>query len=100
MGNLLLDETAGTVAVSDRLVNLTRKEFDILCLLLEHPGQLFSRDHLLDVLWGYDYSGDTRTVDTHIRRLRAKLETAGFQGGSVATVWGKGYRFETGEIRG
>ena len=100
VGNLLLDETAGTVAVSDQLVNLTRKEFDILCLLLEHPGQLFSRDHLLDVLWGYDYSGDTRTVDTHIRRLRAKLEAAGFEGGSVATVWGKGYRFETGEITG
>ena len=97
MGNLLLDETAGTVAVSGRIVNLTRKEFDILCLLLEHPGQLFSRDHLLDVLWGYDYSGDTRTVDTHIRRLRAKLEAAGFQGGAIATVWGKGYRLEPEE---
>lgn len=97
MGNLSLDETAGIVSVADQSLALTRKEFDILCLLMEHPGQLFSRDHLLDVLWGYDYTGDTRTVDTHIRRLRAKLDDAGWQGGSIGTVWGKGYRMERKE---
>ena len=99
IGNLLLDEAAGTVKIDGASLKLTRKEFDILCLLVDHPGQLFSRDHLLDVLWGYDYTGDTRTVDTHIRRLRAKLDAAGFHGGAVGTVWGKGYRLEVEEKR-
>jgi two-component system response regulator ResD len=75
---------------------LTHKEYDLLHLFLTHPQQIFSREQLLDLLWGYDYSGDTRTVDTHIRRLRAKLDKAGLQGGSIATVWGRGYRWELG----
>ena len=96
-GNLSLDETDGTVSVADQFVALTRKEFDILCLLIEHPGPLFSRAHLLEVPSGYASTRATRTVDTHIRRLRAKLDHAGWQGGAIGTVWGKGYRLERKE---
>lgn len=93
-GNLCLHESQGMVKVADMPIPLTHKEYDLLHLFLTHPQQIFSREQLLDLLWGYDYSGDSRTVDTHIRRLRAKLDKAGLQGGSIATVWGRGYRWE------
>ena len=93
-GNLRLHEKQGQAQVDDSPLPLTHKEYDLLHLFLTHPQQIFSREHLLDLLWGYDYSGDTRTVDTHIRRLRAKLDKAGVQGGGIATVWGRGYRWE------
>lgn len=96
VGNLKLDEDRGEAEISGVRLSLTRKEYDILCLMLQNPGRIFSRESLLDSLWGYDYTGDTRTVDTHIRRLRAKLENAGARGFSVSTVWGRGYRL-TGE---
>ena len=94
MGNMVFDEQRGVVSVNDKSVRLTHKEFDILRLLAEYPEQLFSRDKLLDTVWGYDYTGDIRTVDTHIRRLRAKLEQAGLEGCTIGTVWGRGYRLE------
>ena len=93
-GNLVFQEESGRVLVAGKTVRLTHKEADLLLLFTANPGQLFSRDKLLDKLWGMDYTGDTRTVDTHIRRLRAKLEQAGLAGCAIGTVWGRGYRWE------
>ena len=89
---LLLDEERALIA--GRAIILTKKEFDILCLLAENKSQVFSRDHLLESLWGYDYEGDTRTVDTHIKRLRAKLARVPHSDWELRTVWGVGYAFE------
>ena len=94
LGNLTLLKAKGTALVAGKALSLTRKEYDLLLLFLAHKGRVFSRDELLDRLWGYDYTGDTRTVDTHMRRLRAKLEKGGAQGLALATVWGRGYRLE------
>ena len=96
-GNLRILEGTGQVEVAGNALPLTHKEYDLLYLFISHKQQIFSREQLLDLLWGYDYSGDTRTVDTHIRRLRAKLEKAGCQGGVIATVWGRGYRWDCEE---
>ena len=89
---LLLDEERALIA--GRAIILTKKEFDILCLLAENKSRVFSRDHLLESLWGYDYEGDTRTVDTHIKRLRAKLAKVPHSDWELRTVWGVGYAFE------
>ena len=89
---LLLDEERALIA--GHAIILTKKEFDILCLLAENKSRVFSRDHLLESLWGYDYEGDTRTVDTHIKRLRAKLAKALHPDWEIRTVWGVGYAFE------
>ena len=94
LGNLTLLKAKGTASVAGKALPLTRKEYDLLYLFLANKGRVFSREELLDRLWGYDYTGDTRTVDTHMRRLRAKLEKAGVQGLALATVWGRGYRLE------
>ena len=89
---LLLDEERALIA--GHAIILTKKEFDILCLLAENKSRVFSRDHLLEILWGYDYEGDTRTVDTHIKRLRAKLAKVPHPDWEIRTVWGVGYAFE------
>lgn len=89
---LLLDEER--VLIAGQAIILTKKEFDILCLLAENKSRVFSRDHLLESLWGYDYEGDTRTVDTHIKRLRAKLAKTSHPDWEIRTVWGVGYAFE------
>ena len=65
--------------------------------LASNPKKVFTRDNLLDSLWGYDYVGDTRTVDSHVKRLRAKLDKAEHTGWDIATVWGVGYKFEITE---
>lgn len=93
-GNLVLREEARLAEVAGKKLSLTRKEFDLLATLLAHPERVYSRERLLDLLWGYDYTGDTRTVDTHIRRLRAKLDKAGARGVAIGTVWGEGYKLE------
>ena len=80
--------------ISGQSIALTKKELDILGLLLENRGRVFSRDHLLSSLWGYDYDGDTRTVDSHIKRLRAKLDAVPHPDWQIKTVWGVGYSFE------
>ncbi|MCR5757304.1 MAG: response regulator transcription factor [Selenomonas sp.] len=98
-GNLTLHEKKGVVDVAGCPLSLTHKEYDLLHLFLTHQQQIFSREQLLDTLWGYDYSGDIRTVDTHIRRLRAKLAKAGNKNSNIATVWGRGYRWENEELR-
>ena len=93
-GNLLLEEDSCRAVLDGETISLTRKEFDLLWLLMENKGRSFSREHLLDSLWGYDYTGDTRAVDTHIKRLRAKLEAKPHPDWQIKTVWGVGYAFE------
>jgi DNA-binding response OmpR family regulator len=78
------------VLLGERELDLTPKEYDLIHLLASHPGRAFSREFLLQQLWGYDYDGFDRTVDTHITRLRKKL---GPLGEKIVTVWSVGYRF-------
>lgn len=92
-GSLTLDRAARQLTVEGENVALTPKEFDLLSFLASRPGVAFTRDQLLNHVWGYDYFGDARTVDTHVRSLRDKL---GPCRSLIATVWGTGYRFETG----
>lgn len=82
------------VTIGGENIPVTKKELDLLWLLLENKGKVFSRDHLLNSLWGYDYFGDNRTIDSHIKRLRAKLDTVPHDGWQIRTVWGVGYTFE------
>lgn len=81
------------VSVKNREVNLTAKEFDLLLLLASNPGKIFTREELLEVIWGYEYFGDLRTVDVHIRRLREKIEENSNQAEYILTKWGVGYYF-------
>ncbi|MDD2422250.1 MAG: response regulator transcription factor [Heliobacteriaceae bacterium] len=85
------------VRIDNQRVNLTKKEIEILWLLAAHPGKVFSRDNLLNSVWGYDYFGDARTVDTHIKRLRAKLNINEHFAWDIKTVWGVGYKLEVME---
>ena len=94
-GQLSLEEDSCRALLAGTPISLTKKEFDLLWLLLENRGRTFSREHLLDSLWGYDYTGDTRTVDTHIKRLRAKLDAKPHPDWQIKTIWGVGYAFET-----
>ncbi|MEA4900787.1 response regulator transcription factor [Desulfitobacterium sp.] len=82
------------VWVQEKDINLTKKEIEILWLLAGNPGKVFSRDALLDRVWGYDYFGDARTVDTHIKRLRSKIDASETLNWDIKTVWGVGYKFE------
>jgi DNA-binding response OmpR family regulator len=75
-------------------VQLTSKEMDLLWHLAAHPGRVFSREQLLESIWGYEYFGDTRTVDTHIKRIRQKLGVQDDSAWDIKTVWGVGYKFE------
>ena len=94
LGNLRVSANDYLAKVGDQPLSLTKKELEILFTLAEHPGKVFTRDNLLESLWGYDYFGDTRTVDTHIKRLRAKVEAADPEGFEIKTIWGVGYRLE------
>lgn len=87
-----LDNAA--VTIDGQNIALTKKELEILWTLLANPGKIFSRDNLLSTLWGYDYLGDSRTVDNHIKRLRAKLDKVPHNGWQIKTIWGMGYKFE------
>jgi DNA-binding response OmpR family regulator len=89
-GSLIVDVASHSASLDGQDLDLTPKEFELLALLAAHPGRAFSRDFLLQSLWGYDYDGVDRTVDTHIVRLRKKLGVVGDQ---IVTVWGVGYRF-------
>lgn len=90
-GELTLNEGSHEVRVEDSAVELTRKEYDLLCLFLHNPRRAFTRDELLSSVWGSYYAGETRTVDVHIASLRTKLGRAG---GIIRTVRGVGYRLE------
>ena len=91
VGNLVIDFERYEVHVKGAPVDLTYKEFELLRFLATHPGKVFTREVLLDKVWGYDFYGGTRTVDVHIRRLRAKLETGGAT--YIETVRHVGYKF-------
>lgn len=92
-GNLEIDKESFEVKKNGKSVHLTPLEFDLLCFLAENEGRVFSRETLLDRLWGYDYFVDTRTVDVHIRRLRTKIEENPSKPRYIITVRGKGYKF-------
>ena len=89
---VIIDEASYSAKVHGRPLDLTYKEFELLRFLAQHPGRVFTREQLLSEVWGYDYFGGTRTVDVHIRRLRAKLEELDSLIGTVRNV---GYRFNT-----
>lgn len=94
---ILIDIEKYIVQIHEQEIPMTRKEVEILWLLASNPSKVFSRDNILDSVWGMDYAGDPRTVDTHIKRIRAKLHgTEGKNeiGADIKTVWGVGYKFE------
>jgi DNA-binding response OmpR family regulator len=90
-GAVEVDEAAYTARIDGRTLDLTFKEFELLKYLAQHPGRVFSRQQLLQEVWGYDYFGGTRTVDVHVRRLRAKLGPE--RESLIGTVRNVGYRF-------
>ena len=92
--NLMIDLDKYAVTVNGSEVPLTKKEVELLWTLAKNSSKAFSRDNLLDSLWGYDYYGDSRTVDSHIKRMRAKLDKFEHPGWEIKTIWGVGYRFE------
>lgn len=92
--NMRLDCDSRRVYISDKEINLTAKEFDVLELLLTNPNKVYSREKLLNLVWGSSYPGDVRTVDVHIRRLREKVEENPSDPKYVQTKWGVGYYFK------
>lgn len=94
VGGLRMDCESRRVYVDGREVNLTAKEFDVLELLVFNPNKVYSRENLLNIVWGYEYPGDVRTVDVHIRRLREKIEKNPSDPKYVHTKWGVGYYFQ------
>ncbi|HYN87912.1 MAG TPA: response regulator transcription factor [Ardenticatenaceae bacterium] len=96
-GELRVDPSARTVTVRGDAVSLTATEFDLLWFFASHPGQVFTRDQLLDNVWGYDFFGDASTVTVHVRRLREKIERDPAHPQCILTVWGVGYKFEVPE---
>ena len=93
-GDLQLDCEGRRVSIAGKEVNLTAKEFDVLELLVFNPNKVYSRENLLNIVWGYEYPGDVRTVDVHIRRLREKIEANPSEPRYVHTKWGVGYYFQ------
>jgi len=79
------------VTVDGQLVDLSNKEFELLSYFMENQGMALSREKILNNVWNYDYFGDARTIDTHVKKLRSKL---GAKGDMIRTVWGMGYKFE------
>ena len=90
--HLTVNQTNYSVVYNDQNIDMPPKELELLYFLASHPNQVFTREQLLDHIWGFDYVGDTRTVDVHIKRLREKIKDYGTW--SIATVWGIGYKFE------
>ncbi len=91
--NFKINTLGRKVTVDTKEVNLTAKEFDLLLLLASNPGKVYTREQLLEKIWGYEYFGDLRTVDVHIRRLREKIEKDSSQAEYILTKWGVGYYF-------
>jgi len=91
--DLKVDFDSRRVFIHGKETNLTAKEFDMLVLFMENPGKVYSRESLLDTIWGYDYPGDARTVDVHVRRLREKIEDTPSEPKYIFTKWGVGYYF-------
>jgi len=91
VGHITIDTEKRIAIKNDEMVELTVKEFDVFELLSKNPGRVYSRDTLLNIVWGYEYQGDERTVDVHIRRLREKLEENPAEPEHIMTKWGVGY---------
>ena len=92
--DLKMDLDSRRLFIAGREINLTAKEFDLLELMALNPGKVYSRENLLNTVWGYEYPGDVRTVDVHIRRLREKIEANPSEPKYVHTKWGVGYYFQ------
>ena len=95
--NLTINLSDFTVKISDENVSFTKKEIELLWLLSTNRNKVFAREKLLDSIWGYDYFGDSRTVDSHIKRLRAKLDNYEHETWNIKTIWGVGYKFDIQE---
>ncbi len=91
VGGITIDKAAHTVKVNDENIDLSYKEFELLSYFMENKGIALSREKILNSVWNYDYFGDARTIDTHVKKLRAKL---GEKGEMIRTIWGMGYKFE------
>ena len=94
-GSITLDYNQRKIIINGSSIDLTSKEFDLMDLFLSNPEKVYSRDNLLDLIWGYDYPGDARTVDVHIRRLREKIEPNSAEPKYIMTKWGAGYYFKS-----
>ncbi|WP_456442551.1 response regulator transcription factor [Caldithrix abyssi] len=97
VGNLLIDTEQHKVILDGRPLELTAKEFDLLVLFARHPGKIYNRETLLELVWGYHYEGYEHTVNSHINRLRNKIESDPTKPKFIKTLWGVGYRFEIPE---
>ena len=93
-GGIHLDKTAHMVTIGDRNIDLSFKEFELLAYFMENKGIALSREKILNNVWNYDYFGDARTIDTHVKKLRSKL---GEKGEMIRTIWGMGYKFDPDE---
>ena len=91
VGGIMLDKAAHQVSVDGKCVDLSFKEFELLTYFVENQGLALSRENILNHVWNYDYFGDARTIDTHVKKLRSKL---GNKGEYIKTIWGMGYKFE------
>ena len=92
--NLEIDLNNFMVKINDEIISLTKKEIEILWTLATNQNKVFTRENLLDLIWGFDYFGESRTVDTHIKRLRAKLDNYKHEKWNIKTIWGVGYKFD------
>lgn len=93
-GAIKINSDSRRVYVEEQEVTLTAKEFDLLELFINHPNKVYSRENLLNIVWGYDYPGDVRTVDVHVRRLREKVEPNPSEPTYIHTKWGVGYYYQ------
>jgi len=91
MGGIVIDKAAHEVSIDGKIVGLSYKEFELLNYFMENKGIALSREKILNNVWNYDYFGDARTIDTHVKKLRAKMGT---KGEYIKTIWGMGYKFE------
>ena len=90
-GEIKIDKAAHIVKINDKMIDLSYKEFELLSYFVENQGIALSREKILNNVWNYDYFGDARTIDTHVKKLRSKL---GDRGEYIKTIWGMGYKFE------
>ena len=91
VGGIVIDKKAHLVTIDDKQVELSVKEFELLNYFMENRGVALSREKILNNVWNYDYYGDARTIDTHVKKLRSKM---GEKGDFIKTIWGMGYKFE------
>ena len=93
-GGIVIDKTAHIVKIDGQVIDLSFKEFELLAYFVENQGVALSREKILNNVWNYDYFGDARTIDTHVKKLRSKLKD---KGDYIRTIWGMGYKFEVEE---